>query len=636
MTLFKQIALIMSIFLFFVLLSIVTFNANSAKRYAQEEMANNAQNTASFLSLSLAHAQGNISEMSAMINAIFDSGYFKKIALTDENGVLLFERTKTEDDAATPEWFKNFFDIESPNAVATVSSGWTPIGHINIIPAKENTQYQLYRNFMEILESFALIALVSFILLYLVLRLVLSSLTHVKQQAEAVSDNSFIINTAIPNTIEFKEVTLAMNKMVNKVKEIFEKEAASVQEYHKVLYTDTLTGLYNKTYFERKLNELIHSQEADSHGIILGLYLEGIQEANKKLGTEKVDQLIKDVAQRAKEFSQDHEDVICSRIDGTKIILIFPEALYDDIQGVANELLAFVLMRLEQEALADYETSIRLALLNYNAKENMNSLMTQLNKAFVHGERNSITSFVSEEQFTTDLNREVIENRIKEHAIAIAIQNVYDYKENILHAEAYVRLFDDKKVMHEAGAFIPLIHQMRLDTKLDQSVINFILNENSLDGRDIAVNISLAFLKDPAMHQWLKERLAGVSTQTRLHFEISNQNVLGAINDAVIFSSLVRNSGHSFGIDRFSIKEQTNLNYLQMIKPEYLKIDATYLHDMLTGEQGQINPALQILIEGLDINIIASNLENKQIKQVLEQAGIKHFQGSLLAQPKLV
>lgn len=636
MTLFKQIAMIMSVFLLFVLLSIVTFNVNAAQKYAQEEMANNAQNTASFLSLSLAQAKGNTAEMSAMINAIFDSGYFMKITLSDENGVLLFERTKSEDEASTPDWFKSLFPIDSPSASATVSSGWTPIGNISVIPAKENTQHQLYRNSIEILQSFAIIALVSFALLHLVLRLVLSSLTRVKEQAEAVSDNSFIINTAIPKTLEFKEVTLAMNKMVNKVKEIFEKEAASIQEYHKLLYTDSLTGLYNKVYFERKFNELLHSQEADSHGLLLGLYLEGVQEANKKLGHEKVDQIINDIAQKAKSFAQDHEDVICSRVDGTKIILIFPQALMDDIKEIAEALLTFGLVHFEKESLADYESSIRLAMLSYTAKDKVETILSQLNKALMHGEKNSITNLMSEEPFNGVLDRKVIENRIKEHAIALATQNVYDDHDNILHSEAYVRLFDDKKVMHEAGAFIPLIHQMRLDTRLDQSVINFILNENSLEGRDIAVNISLAFLKDKAMHQWLKERLAGSNIQTKLHFEISNHNVLGAITDAVAFSTLVKESGHHFGIDRFSIEEQANLNYLQMIKPEYLKIDSTYLHDMIKGDQGQLNPALQILIEGLDITIIASNIEKMQIKEELSAVGIKHFQGSLLSQPKLI
>ena len=99
---------------------------------------------------------------------------------------------------------------------------------------------------------------------------------------------------------------------------------------------------------------------------------------------------------------------------------------------------------------------------------------------------------------------------------------------------------------------------------------------------------------------------------------------------------MLRKAGHHFGIDRFSIEEGTNLNYLQMLKPQYLKIDSNYLHHMLQGKQGQSNPALQILIESLDIKIIATNLEDKKIKESLQHAGIKYFQGSLLAEPKLV
>jgi EAL domain-containing protein (putative c-di-GMP-specific phosphodiesterase class I) len=70
--------------------------------------------------------------------------------------------------------------------------------------------------------------------------------------------------------------------------------------------------------------------------------------------------------------------------------------------------------------------------------------------------------------------------------------------------------------------------------------------------------------------------------------------------------------------------------------PDYLKIDSSYLHDMLKGKDGQSNNALKILIESLDIKIIASNIEQKQIKEDLETAGIKYFQGSLLAKPALI
>ncbi|MBE0498139.1 MAG: EAL domain-containing protein [Campylobacterales bacterium] len=216
------------------------------------------------------------------------------------------------------------------------------------------------------------------------------------------------------------------------------------------------------------------------------------------------------------------------------------------------------------------------------------------------------------------------------------MQDVYDLNGEIFHSEAYARLYDEDKNLHTASDFIPLVHKIRLDTKLDQNVINYALKEDSLQEREIAFNLSLRFIEEPEMMQWLKERLAGLSGKRTLNFELSNLSLLGSLKEAFTLASMLRQSGHNFGIDRFSIEEESNLNYLQMLKPKYIKIDSIYLHNMLQGREGQNNPALQVLIESLDITIIATNLEDQTIKEALQALGIKYFQGSLLGKPILI
>jgi len=635
MSLFKQITLIMSLFLLCVLMAVVFFNFQSAKQYAQEEMSNNAQNTATFLSLSLASTKGDVTQMSSMINAIYDSGYFHKIVLQDTQENILYQRIKEDETSTVPAWFLSLYDFKTPIANATVSSGWNPIGTIKVTPIEENAHIKLYTNFLEILQSFALISIVSFSLLYFLLRLILSSLVRVKEQAEAVIDNNFIINNHIPSTSEFKDVTLAMNKMVDKVKGIFEREAASVQDYHKLLYTDSLTGIANRSFFELKLNDFLSSEEADSNGIIISLYLEGLIEANKSIGHEKVDKLIQSLASTTQDLLKKHTNAVLARTDGTKICIIFPRYQEDDIETFSNQLLAKVLMDLENSSLDDAQCSIKILQLHYTAQDNISKIFNLIENNISSAIKNAVTNISPESLDTSLISRSVIENRIKEHNIALALQDVYDINHDIFHCEAYVRLFDENKEIHEAGDFIPLVHKMKLDTKLDQNVLNYVLKENSLENRNIAINISLRFIQDPQSIQWLKERLGGLSKARSLSFEISNYSLLSSINEGLDFSSLLRASGHNFGIDRFSIEEDTNLNYLQMLKPQYLKIDSTYLLGMLQGKQGQTNHALQILIESLDIKIIATNLENKEVKASLEEIGIKYFQGSLLAEPKL-
>lgn len=636
MSLFKQISLIMSVFLFFVLVSVMIFNFQSAKQYAQEELSNNAQNTASYLSLSLANAKGNKSEMSTMISAVFDGGYYQEIILLDTTDKIMYKRTKDKESSEVPMWFKSLYNFNIPITSATVSSGWNPIGTIQVSPLQENAHVKLYKNFLELLQSFAVIALITFGLLYFLLRLILSSLKKLKVQAESLSKNNFIVNEDIPSTAEFKEVTLAMNKMVTKVKDIFDKEAVSVKNYHKLLYTDTLTGLGNRNFFELKLNDFLSSQDTDTKGVILTLFFDGIIDANQAIGHEKVNKLLQDLSASIENTLKKEKQIVLARIDGTKISMIFPGVAKEDLETCANDILAQTMINIEKAPLKECECGIKIVQINYNTHDTTKLILDEIEKSLSTAQKNSITYVSSDSSGVKVLQKEIIENRINEHAIALALQDVYNTEGEILHAEAYVRLFDEDKNMYEAGDFIPLVHKMRLDTKLDKNVIDYAMKEPNLQNIDIAINVSLRFIQDKSALAWLKERLATLAGDRTFNFEVSNQTLLSALNEGLEFANALRESGHNFGIDRFSIEDESNLNYLQMLKPAYIKINSNYLHDMLQNEQGQVNNALQILIESLDIKIIAANLESKEIKESLENIGIKYFQGSLLSKPKLV
>lgn len=635
MSLFKQITTIMSLFLFLILLTVMALNFQSSTRYAEAELANNAQNTASSLSLTLANAQGDHATMATMIDALFDSGYFQKIVLFDTNKTIIHNRKMPSEQSEIPQWFRSLYTLKPHSASTTVSSGWNPIGTITITPMQENAHIKLYENFRELLKSFALIALVTFSLLYILLRILLSSLRRVKEQAEAVSSNNFIINKNIPSTTEFKEVTLAMNKMVTKVKDIFIREADSARENHRLLYKDKLTGLGNRNFFELKLHDFLSSEEADSKGTILTLFIEGIVEANRVLGHERVDRLIDELSRSLVQETKEHKEAVIARIDGTKISVIFPRVQKNELEKISDSILAKAIMTIEASCAQDCECAVKLLQLEYHAQDTVPLLLNKIEKELSGVQKNSVGSVCVQES-TENIDRKVVENRIKEHSIALALQDVYDLNGDIFHSEAFARLYDEDKNLHTAGDFIPLVHKMQLDTKLDQNVINYALKENSLHEREIAFNLSLRFIQEPEMTQWLKERLAGLSGKRVLNFELSNLSLLGSLKEAFAFAAMLRQSGHDFGIDRFSIEEEANLNYLQMLKPKYIKIDSIYLNNMLHSRQGQSSPALQSLIESLDIKIIATNLEDQAIKEALQAIGIKYFQGSLLGKPRLV
>jgi len=276
MTLFKQIAIMLSLFLLIILTTVLTLNFQSANKSVQDRLYEDAKNTATSLSLSLGNANGDLSIMSTMINANFDSGHYREITLVDVDNSTLYERKSESEITDIPEWFLNITNIKAPVARANVSAGWSQVG---ILSVQSDTTYaykQLYSIFKNLLISFAVIAIIGLIILNLLLHTILRPLKEVQKQAAAVIRNEFIIQENIPYTKEFKDVVLGMNNMVSKVKAMFDKGNRELKAHKELEYIDQDTQLRNRKYLIDKLPSYLKVDASSEVGVNIIIELSGM------------------------------------------------------------------------------------------------------------------------------------------------------------------------------------------------------------------------------------------------------------------------------------------------------------------------------------------------------------------------
>jgi len=291
MTLFKQIALMLSILLIIILATVLNLNFQSANESIQDRLYEDAKNTATSLSLSLGSANGDISMMSTMINANFDSGAYSFISLYDVDDVLIYERKAESEQLDIPEWFSNIIHIEAPVASANVSAGWSQVGILNVQSDVSYAYKQLYSILKSLIISFSIIAVIGLIILNLLLVAILKPLKEVQKQAEAVIRNEFIIQEKIPYTKEFRDVVLGMNNMVSKVKAMFDKGNRELQRQKELEYIDQTTKLRNRKYLIDKLPEFLKVDATSKGGVSMMISISGVIEANETIGHKKVDKI---------------------------------------------------------------------------------------------------------------------------------------------------------------------------------------------------------------------------------------------------------------------------------------------------------------------------------------------------------
>jgi len=228
----------------------------------------------------------------------------------------------------------------------------------------------------------------------------------------------------------------------------------------------------------------------------------------------------------------------------------------------------------------------------------------------------------------------MITSAMEENRLTIDLQAFTTVNDNfILHQEAYFRLTDSKGETFSAGSFMPIVYALNLQVDIDKYAIQYVISHNTLSKSPIALNISLEFIKDSSNIQWLYSLLKTSSLRHPIFFEISNRLILENIEAAVIFSKMLKDMGQLFGIDRFIIGEE-GLEYLQELKPDYIKIDHAYLHDLILTENKAFSNILLNIAKTLDIKLISTSVETATQKDWLIKHQYNYMQEKFVFEPK--
>ncbi|PZN84276.1 MAG: hypothetical protein DM484_03115, partial [Candidatus Methylumidiphilus alinenensis] len=88
------------------------------------QLESHAQDAATSLGLSLSPHMSDPATMNAMVDAIFDRGYYQEIAIDSVDGKQLIKRINPVQIKGVPDWFIALIPLETPHADALIVNGW--------------------------------------------------------------------------------------------------------------------------------------------------------------------------------------------------------------------------------------------------------------------------------------------------------------------------------------------------------------------------------------------------------------------------------------------------------------------------------------------------------------------------------
>jgi diguanylate cyclase (GGDEF)-like protein len=648
MTLFRQL-LIFTIILFILLFTGTWFALIQGTRtFLAEQLVSHAQDTATSFGLSIVPhvAQGDYATVETMMNVVFDRGYYKSMRVVDIEGNEKVVRNRKVTVEGVPEWFIDFVPLGSPSATSSLTAGWIQAGEVYV----ESNPGYAYKEFWNIAVTMTLWFLVMGLMVALFgglgIRFLLKPLRRVEQQAEALSRRQYIIQETIPRTRELRSVVLAMNQMTNKVRSIFEKQAAVAERLQKQAYRDELTGLGNRRYFESQIKPRLEREDGNVKGALLLVQAHNLQTVNKEKGYQAGDELVQRIAELLDEATKQYGKISLARLGGGDFGIFMPDVTPGVVEGVATDIVNGF-QKIAGENLALTENVGHVGSILYTKNATLGALLAEADGMLRQAQDEGPNLWKAGTMHDVDEKapqgqeewRETLERVLKNDDITLYAQTVVKTtdREKVFHREIFSRVIQEDGHIISAGVFMPLAQRLGVVSELDRVVIRQAMKvtQEQAGADHLAVNVSAMSLLDSSFLEWVYEKLSNIpDSMPRLVFEFVEYSAVQNMDALREFSARLHELGHGIALDHFG-SSFSNFGYLQSMRPDYVKIDRAF-----TNELGKENSDSDFFISSLcsvahslDVEVIAEGVETEQQFKLLKELDVDGVQGYFIDKP---
>lgn len=636
MTLFKQLFLGTSIAFLAVLGAMEGVYIKNAHKYLQEQLVSHSQDAATSLGLVLptAMADGDLIRAEVTVNAMFDRGYYQSICLVDVRGETLLLKSLSPRPAEVPQWFVTLLPMEIPVAESLISKGWRQMGRV-VVASHPNFAYkQLWRTLLEATLGLILLYVLALLALHSFLTRILRPLHDIETVAHAISERDFQLVKSQPGTRELMSVVNAINSMSTKLRSVIDHEVLQANRFRDESNKDALTGLENRRGFEQQMSAL--SDDDLGSGVMYMLQVGNFQKFNSTHGFRDGDALLKALSQVMLSIRTEN-NALRARINGGTFLMVAFNLSREEAVRLGDEL-----CRSFGGVIAALSGKVQLPLGCGGAyfsgkKVTLNALLAQCDFAMLKSQASPHPLNIMLDLAEDDDNekkggsqfwKRLILDALQDDRLVLLSQSVMGLKDSKrMQIEVVGRLKNSEGEMIPAEKFIPMANRHHLTPALDLAVLRK-LADAATGNLEVAVNLSINSINDKSLNDWVIATLRdNPSLANRLIFEFTEFGVVQDPDSVAKFVANIRKLGAKFAVDNFGL-HQSAFEYLQKLKPTYVKLSPTYIHKLRTDHENQffISSVVKIT-QSLEIKVIALGVEDAGILELLQKLGVDGYQG---------
>jgi diguanylate cyclase (GGDEF)-like protein len=432
------------------------------------------------------------------------------------------------------------------------------------------------------------------------------------------------------------------SKVIDRTKELQTKN----KKLYDMANTDALTGLPNRRNFIKKLNQLIHSGDAQNKFALLFIDLDRFKSINDLYGHKIGDKVLLEVANRLRQILTPN-DFIARQSGDEFIVILNPIQNEEHVQSICQKLnKEFEHPFFIDDYIIVSTISIGCAIYPFGSLS-YSELMRYADIALYRSKsdgRNKYTMFNSDLQ--KEVNRKMLIesqlfNAVKQNEFELYYQPQLDLATNkIVGLEALIRWHNKELGFVSPSEFIHIAEENGAIASLGY----FVLKEACLKAKEInnKVNRDIKIGINISPKQFLTTNLVDnivniISTNNidpkYIDLEITEE--CGIKNEEKTISKLkaLKELGITISIDDFGTG-YSSLSYLKSYPIDTIKIAMELTKGIeYQTEDLKIVQAIIAMSNSLNVSVIAEGVETMQQLSILESLGCHKIQGYYIGKP---
>lgn len=414
---------------------------------------------------------------------------------------------------------------------------------------------------------------------------------------------------------------------------------------------DPLTGLPNRQYFWQQLQHCIAQEQLF---YLISIDIVNFKHANELYGYLEGDKLLKQIANRLAGALGDNDFITRIGADEFMIIRKFDEAhlrlnqisFETDTYNLASELLSVSTQPYFTQDNRRSELPIKIGMTQYPLDASKaEALLNNADLALSYSKTAANAPIVVYNQALKDASarrlmlEEALKNAITKNEFELYIQPIYDINTNqVVKAETLLRWhYKNEDIMPDE--FIPIAEFSDLINSLGRWVISKAceivkeLQDNCID-MPLCINFSPNQIYDINLISFIRANIELNNIRgSLLELEITEGVLVKNYSKVSAFLQEIKQLGIAISVDDFGTG-YCSLSYLKHLPIDSLKIDRTFIEDVVTNEDDRaIVTAIIALSKQLKLGIVAEGIETQSQRDFLRHHGCTKAQGFFYARP---